>query len=318
MDVAHATGVSIASASRALGRPELVSEDMFHRVLTSARELGYFPSARRAADSAALRRFGAVITDFDDVVLVAGLAAMATAIEREDGSLLVAHAGAHPDGMARSVHDLVARGTRAIAFFGVASPTAPNSGPAGALARFASFDSSRHDAAPASGFLYAEAIALAALYLGQSGHRRIALIGVRDVAAIRELCREQGGAAPALVDTGLFQSADLTPAVFQAWRADEARVTAVICGSDRAAEALLQVCEREGIAVPGQLSIVGYGDSDLCRATHPSLSSLRVPAAQAGEALARTFIATAAGGITSASKLSAKLILRESTRQQAP
>jgi len=187
------------------------------------------------------------------------------------------------------------------------------------MGRLVGFDSSGHDAEPTSGYHYAEAIALAALYLGESGHRRIALVGVRDAAQVRELCRQRSAATLVLVGLRLHTAeADFPPAALRAWLAGEAHPTAVICGSDRAAAALLQACEREGIAVPGELSVVGYGDSDLCRAGHPTLSSLRVPAAQAGEALARALLGRGAEWAGAAAKLSAKLILRESTRRLAP
>ncbi len=319
MDVAHAAGVSIASASRALARPELVSEDLLQRVLTSARELGYFPGASRGTDVSAHCRFGAVIADLDDAVLVAGLAAMTKAMRREGETLLVACAGADPDRAARSVHELIARGMQAIAFFGMAVPTSLDASPVSGMARFASFDSAAHDAAPASGYLYAEAIALAVLYLGESGHRRVALAGVRDAIRVRELCRQRGGGALALDTVRHDPEADgFAAASLRAWTADSAHATAVVCGSDRAAGALLQACERGGIAVPGRLSVIGYGDSDLCRAGHPSLSSLRVPTAQAGEALAGAFLANPAHRPATALKLSAKLILRESTRSLMP
>ncbi|MEP6942570.1 MAG: LacI family DNA-binding transcriptional regulator [Betaproteobacteria bacterium] len=310
-DVARAADVSIASASRALGKPELVSEEVLLRVLTSARELRYVPGAPRGAEAAAHPRFGAVIADFDDAVLVAGLGAMARAIELEGGTLLVAHAGATPQSAARGVHDLLARGTRAVAFFGITAPRHAAAVPGGV--RFADFDVRPFGAAPSSGYLHAEAIALAALYLGQSGHRRIAMVGVRDAGTVRALCAERGGAPLALVETDLQGAApDALANALRRWMSQE--VTAVICGSDRAAGALLEIGAREGIDVPRQLSIVGYGDSDLCRAGRPSLTSLRVPAAAAGEALGRAFLGIPSTPAQDAPKFSAKLLVRESTR----
>ncbi|WP_298802524.1 LacI family DNA-binding transcriptional regulator [uncultured Pseudokineococcus sp.] len=67
-DVAERAGVSIATVSRVLRRPEAVSRATTQRVLDAVRELGYVPSG--SARGLAARRSGAVglvFPDFDDV-----------------------------------------------------------------------------------------------------------------------------------------------------------------------------------------------------------------------------------------------------------
>ena len=46
-------------------------------------------------------------------------------------------------------------------------------------------------------------------------------------------------------------------------------VSAVFCANDLVAVTLLQAARREGIAVPGRLSIVGFDDIDLARFVSP-------------------------------------------------
>jgi len=89
--------------------------------------------------------------------------------------------------------------------------------------------------------------------------------------------------------------------------------SALVCGSDAAAAAALRECGTHGIAVPQRLSIIGFGDSELARHTRPTLSTLRLPAEEAGIAAADFLLATLRGEAFAAPKLRTKVVAREST-----
>jgi DNA-binding LacI/PurR family transcriptional regulator len=105
--------------------------------------------------------------------------------------------------------------------------------------------------------------------------------------------------------------------VFDRWRTLAAPPTAVVCGSDRVAVAVLQECKRQDIAVPGQLSVVGYGDTELSRQVRPALSTVRVPACEAGTTLARSLLAQLDARFEPSPELHPKLVVRESTGTRA-
>ncbi len=50
--------------------------------------------------------------------------------------------------------------------------------------------------------------------------------------------------------------------------------TAVVCYNDRCAVGMLDVLIRSGVSVPGQVSVVGYDDSQLARLSHINLTSV--------------------------------------------
>jgi DNA-binding LacI/PurR family transcriptional regulator len=56
--------------------------------------------------------------------------------------------------------------------------------------------------------------------------------------------------------------------------------TAVIASNDRSAVGLLDVFAREGVAVPGQVSVIGYDDSMLARLAHVDLTTVSQDAGQ--------------------------------------
>lgn len=58
--------------------------------------------------------------------------------------------------------------------------------------------------------------------------------------------------------------------------------TAVVCYSDFQAYGLVRAARTRQLDIPKQLSVVGYGDSDLAPLVDPALTTLRIPAWQIG------------------------------------
>lgn len=68
---------------------------------------------------------------------------------------------------------------------------------------------------------------------------------------------------------------DEVPAVARLLLDRPDRPTAVLCFSDAIAEALVHTAAELGIAVPGQLSIVGFDDNPLAARIRPALTTVR-------------------------------------------
>ncbi|WP_231496058.1 LacI family DNA-binding transcriptional regulator [Cellulomonas sp. HZM] len=66
------------------------------------------------------------------------------------------------------------------------------------------------------------------------------------------------------------------------------RPTAVLCFSDLVAWTVERVARERGLAVPGDLSVVGYDDSPLARAAQPQLTTVRQDLAAKGRVAATT------------------------------
>jgi DNA-binding LacI/PurR family transcriptional regulator len=125
------------------------------------------------------------------------------------------------------------------------------------------------------------------LLLG-AGHRRIVLAGTTEdgPASVRE--RRRGyedelrtvGLAPRFVD-GHPDVLELTAASVVAI-ARQREVTAVLCGSDVVALAVLAATRAAGVVVPRDLSVVGFDDIDAARLADPPLTTVRVDRAAMG------------------------------------
>ena len=157
--------------------------------------------------------------------------------------------------------------------------------------------------------------ALGARYLHQLGHVRIGLFaigGERCADTVRGTLAGTG--IDIVAPVGDSNAGSSVSDALDHWSGLPAPPTALVCGSDVAAVAVLRECKRREIAVPAQWSVIGFGDTELSRQAQPSLTTLRVPAREAGQALARIFLDAYEGQSEAAvPELFAKLVVREST-----
>jgi LacI family transcriptional regulator len=148
-------------------------------------------------------------------------------------------------------------------------------------------------------------------YLGQLGHRRLAIVAESDsiIGTILTKGLAQLGTPAAILTMGEGSLAD---GVLQ-WFALADPPTAAICSSDAIALAVIHACACHEIDVPGRMSVVGFGDSALARCVTPTLTSVRVPARAAGIAAAEYLLAHFEDHAPVANPLPVKLAVRAST-----
>jgi DNA-binding LacI/PurR family transcriptional regulator len=90
--------------------------------------------------------------------------------------------------------------------------------------------------------------------------------------------------------------------------------TAILYDNDVMAVAALSDAQRGGLAVPGDLSILAWGDSALCELVHPAVTALRWDTVEAGTRAARLLNGAADGGeIGNFQEGPPVLMVREST-----
>ena len=68
-------------------------------------------------------------------------------------------------------------------------------------------------------------------------------------------------------------------------------ITGVLCFSDRMAAGVLAAALDRGLAVPGELSIIGFDDSPVASNSRPALTTVRQDLAEKGHAAAEGLIA---------------------------
>lgn len=301
-DVAVRAGVSKGAVSFALNGKPGVSSETRSRVVRAAADLGFTPSA--AAKALAGRRsdtLGLILARNPEMLgsdpffppFLAGvefvLAPMGQALTlrfvepRQEAAAYTAIARSkRVDGVV--VADLRANDPRPelleeldLPFVTLNRPEVASSGPAVCLDD-------------------RQGVGDAVTHLVGLGHRAIAHVaGPRSYLHANNRCAEwrrvmevNGLDATELVEAD-FTAAGGARATEQLL-ASKAPPTAILYSSDLMAMAGLAVANRRGLAVPDDLSIVGYDDAELAAHLHPSLSTIRTDAYRWGRDAAATLI----------------------------
>jgi LacI family transcriptional regulator len=316
-DVARAAGVSVASASRALNAPELVSQGLKARILAAADRLGYVPNL--AARSLATRRSGLVGVLVESLAdpLIAGLVeALDWELHRAGYRVALAFAGQNAAETSVRIRGLLAQGLDGLLVLdeAVLSPEDTMAFRARGMPWLVLDDAKRDHGGDAMGRVVGAA--LAGRYLLSLGHQRIGLLAVERgavEAALREALAGTAAVALPVKPAGNRSRDDsLREALAELVnRPDPA--TAIICDSDSQAMAALRECHASGLSVPRQISIVGFGDTELAKHTWPSLTTVRVSMNDSGARAAEALLAALGGKAAQVKEPIVKLVVREST-----
>jgi DNA-binding LacI/PurR family transcriptional regulator len=155
-----------------------------------------------------------------------------------------------------------------------------------------------------------EGAAAAAAHLVELGHRDVLVIALgpgeprratpQGVVGLRLGGYERvlGAAGIALPETHLIAASatfDSGEAAFRAAWAAGIRPSAVLAMSDAIAIGVLGAARELGLAVPADLSVVGFDDLPVSRFTDPPLTTVHQPVRRKGSEAARLLLATVAG-----------------------
>lgn len=297
-DVALHLGVSrqlVSLVMRGAPGPSAESRD---RILEAARELGYRPNASaRLLRQRRTRLIGAmfVLRNPFEVRFVERF--VERAAEQGFGVVLGAHSDERPTDVV--VSDLMAQRVEALVAF---NPDPGSPALQDALDRIpvvwlgekspeARADNVRVDDVTG--------LRLAVEHLVELGHRDIAYVGGDTGIVGRDRAEAY---RRAMSDVGLRHRIEVVPGDFGeedgataargiAARSEADRPTAVLTCGDLSAVGVLSAFARAGLAVPGDVSVVGFDDSYVCALSYNDLTSVRQDVEATAEAALETVVA---------------------------
>jgi LacI family transcriptional regulator len=324
-DVALAAGVSTATVSRVLNKPESVREPLRTRVLLAVRKLGYVPNA--GARSLKLQRsgtVGAVFPTIDNAIFAQAIDALQQRLADAGLQLLIATSGYDLDVEAQQAINLMTRGADALVLCGVSqTPALLQVLRQRELPTVHAMSWPPPPGLVCVGFDNAGAVGQAVRYLLGLGHRRIAMLaGIsqhndRATARINGLRGAMKVAGLALTPQHLVERPYGLAAArdgFRALMAAKPTPTAIVCGNDVLAFGALLEAQKMGIDVPGALSIIGFDDLEMSRHLQPALTTLHVPTQQLWQLVAERVIASLEQGeVPAATQVDVALVVRESS-----
>ena len=305
-EVAAAAGVSIATVSRALNAPHLVSEALRERVAWAVSRLGYLASGpARALATRRSQSLCAIVPTLTNTIFADAIEAFQRRIEAEGYILLLASSDYDAEKEIRKVRIMLERGIDGLMLVGVTHGPPLYRLLEGTGVPFvqtwAPPSASRH---PTIGYDNAALARLVVDHLVGLGHREFGIVtGLtrhNDRVAARVKGIHQALAAhglsvpPGRVVHSPYSVSD-GRAALRTLRDRGTLPTALIANNDILAYGLLFEAQALGIAVPGQLSIVGAGDLDLAAHLSPPLTTIRSPKTQIGTLAAEHLLARIAG-----------------------
>jgi LacI family transcriptional regulator len=291
--VAKAARVSPSTVSRSFNHPELVKASTRKRIDTAVRRLGYIRN--RAAQTIHGIRSGTIaliVPTVDQAIFAELIQSFSEAVEDLGFTILLASHGYSLDREYALARKMLEHRVDGVALIGMdhaketfdllqqqKTPTILlwNTQP---LAPFSCVGSDNYRA----GYLVGH-------HLATLGHRRIAslfppldgndraggrLQGVTDALA------EFGCEIPEVWQRETNYSVTSAKEAVADLVCSEPRPTAVICGNDVLAWGALHALARQGLNVPGDISVTGIGDFRGSRDFEPALTTVRIPARAIG------------------------------------
>lgn len=302
-DVAKLAGVAPITASRALNTPEQVSPEVLKKVSEAVARTGYVPNRLAGGlASARSRLVAAVVPTISGPVFLETVQSLTTALAergyqlmlgqsgydlaRED-ALLEAIIGRRPDGIVLTGIMHSAEGRRRLLAAGI--PVVET------------WDLTPTPLDMLVGFSHGDVGRAVAAYLHARGRRRLAVVVGDDERATRRRqafeaeARRLGLPPPQVVTVPAPTTLKSGRRALGELLAADAGIDAVSCSSDLLALGVMTEAQVRGIAVPGQLAIIGFGDLDFAADLHPALTTVRIDGTAIGRQAALFIVERAEG-----------------------
>lgn len=324
-DVARMAGVSVATVSRALAHPDLVSPKKLSAVKAAVQKLNYVvQGVGRALSSRRTNMIGAIVPTLDHALWATTIVALQNAVTARGYSLAVACNQSNAAMEVTLARRLLESGVDGIVLCGkVHDPELlrllENVGVPCVLTWAFGASTTR----TCIGFDNRKAAHLVVEHLVALGHRHLGIVaGTRESEWQRErtiyLRRE-------VEKYGLTMGPDSIvegPVSFQTGRIGiqtlllhkRRRPSAVMCGNDVIAMGAIAMSHEMGIAIPNDLSLTGFADLDIAPNVIPPLTTVRFPAEELGARAGEEIVKQIASGTTRAQiELPISLVVRSTT-----
>ncbi len=328
VDVAKRADVSVATVSRVMNTPQVVRPDVRQRVNEVIKEMGYTRNAAaRALRSQSNRLFGALVPTLNQAIYAAMIDALQRRLSEKGYLLVVGQTDFSPETELLHVNALIEHGAEALVLVGHAhSPELYQLLERKKIPFINTYTYSPDSGHPCVGFDNALATRQMADFVMDLGHQDVAMIvgvtknndraterleGVRQAIAARGMTLN-----PDYVFESRYTIDGGRHAMRQLLRL-ERPPTAVLTGSDVLAFGALVECKAQGIAVPEQVSIVGFDDMEFAAHLDPPLTTLQVPVAQMGQNAADYLLACVANEPRyDQVELETRLVVRKTTAKR--
>ncbi len=289
-DVARLAGVSAITISRALNAPDRVSPDTLARVREAVARTGYVPNLLAGGlASNRTRLVAALIPTIAGSVFLETVQALTDTLAASNYQLMLGqsgYGGAREDAL---IDAIVGRRPDGIVLTGILhSAQGRRRLLASGIPVVETWDLTPTPIDMLVGFSHEKVGTQAAAWLHAKGYRRPAVITAGDARASlrrhgfearwRELGVRRIAACvvepPSTLGNGRAGVLELLAA--------DAAIDSIFCSSDVLAHGAIIEAQAQGLAVPGNLAVMGFGNLGFAGDTHPALTTVHVDGAAIG------------------------------------
>ena len=328
-DVARHAGVSTATVSRALNTPNLVSLELRDRIAQAARDLNWVPNGvAKALASLRTRTIGVMIPTLSHQNFATLIEALQHDLAAAHYTLIVCCVDVADEFRLQQARKLVEQGVECLVLVGEAQPQglfdllrSQN------VPYVITYTSGHEPGHTCIGFDNYAAAARLTEHLLALGHRNFGMIAhavegndriQQRIGAVQDILARAGIAIRPqhFVRVDSRHIASGREGVRRILADDALRPTALICTNDYIATGAMIEAKQLGLAIPQDLSIVGFDDTDMSAHLDPPLTTVRVPSRRMGEEIAKYIISYMNDGAAECPPpLDAELIIRGSTAE---
>lgn len=288
-DVARVAGVAPMTVSRALNRPELVSESTRLRVQQAVLETGYVPNRVAGALASSRSRLVALLVPTVAHALFAEVVQAVTGVLAPQGyQVLLGLAGYTPAQEETILETVLSRRPDGIVLTGCRHSELTRQRLIAAKVPLVEiWDMTDDPLDMLVGFCHTAVGRAVAEHLLARGYRRFGIITADDARAGQRVAGFVAGLEAA--GEGDYQLREVGTPSSMPWGREKSAelldrhdLDAIVCSSDILAMGALAEAQSRGLAIPDDLAIMGFGDSSYAAATFPALSSVRIDGAAIG------------------------------------
>lgn len=303
-DVAKLAGVAPITASRALNAPEKVSPEVLQRVTSAVERTGYVQNRLAGGLASARSRLVAVLVPtLSGPVFLETIQSLTTALDQRGYQLMLGQSGYKNTREDALLDAIIGRRPDGIVLTGIMrSPTGRKRLQAAGIPVVETWDLTSTPVDMLVGFSHADVGAAVATYLHEKGRKTLAIVAGDDERSLRRLGAFQARALE-LGLTDVRVAMVPAPTTLRSGRQalgklllESKGIDAVFCSSDLTALGVMTEAHAQGIKIPEQLSIVGFGDLEFAADVFPALTTVRIDGRRIGLEAA-SFIAARAEGM---------------------
>lgn len=293
-DVAREAGVSLITASRALGNPGVVSDTTIERVRKAVAATGYIPNLLAGGlKSKRSLTVACLVPHISVAQFLPTVEAMTETLGAEGYQLILGQSGYDPAREEKLLNTMISRRPDGIVVTGLVHS-------AGAREQLRSlgipvvetWDLSDRPIDMLVGFSHVKVGSAVAGYFLGKGWQRLAIATGDDhrammrrdgfLAAVGRDVPTAVVPAPSSLAQGRRALAELL--------AQDPQIRAIYCSSDGMAQGVMVEAQARGLRIPQDIAVCGFGDADFAAHLHPSLTTVQVDGAAIGRLAAQLII----------------------------